>query len=894
MTWWRRLFSRDRLDSELDRELSDHIERQVAEFVRGGMTEGEARRRARLSFGGEVQIAEACRDARGTRWVEDIVQDIRYSIRILLRSPAFALVAILSLALGIGANTAIFSIVNSLLLRSLPVRAPEQLVILEGGSWTNPIWEQIRDHHAGLFGGAAAWGEDRFDLASGGVSNSVDGLWTSGNFFDVLGTPAILGRTFGPDDDRRGGGPAGPVAVISYKFWQRHYGGAAAAIGRPLTINRVTFTVIGVTGPEFVGPIVGRSFDVAVPLGDEPLVRGKESFLDERSAWWLDILVRMKPGQTIEQATLALRGTQPQIRQATLPNWDAQGLKEYLGTPFVLQPAAGGSSQFRNQYREPLLIILAIVGLVLLIACANIANIMLARANARRHELGLRIALGASRWRIARQLLTESMLLSVLGAALGLVFAAWGSALLVAQLTTFRENVFLDISLDWRVMAFTAGVAITTALLFGMVPAFRAGRVEPNDALKEQSRTVSGERHRMLGQPLVVVQVALSLVLVVAAGLFLRSFAALAMQKVGFDREALLVVNLDVQTSGVESAERPHMLEQVLASVQRVPGVARAGLSGIPPMSGMGWNNFVEVPGGTKVSRRDSVVWLNGITPGWFATYGTALINGRDFSPGDRKGTPGVVIVNQAFVAKFLAGANPLGRIVRQPSYGFGGNDQPVPSWQIVGVVANAAYRTPREPAPPTLYQSFDQSDMREAPYATLTVRSALDNPALLTRSVAAAIGTVNPRLALTFLPMTDQISGLVVRERLVAMLAGFFGGLALLLAAIGLYGITSYGVSRRRTEIGIRMALGADAGAVVRLVLGRAALLVGLGVVIGAGLSLWASSFVASLLYGLTPRDPITLAGAAVTLAAVGAFAAWLPARRAARIDPIDVLREG
>jgi putative ABC transport system permease protein len=893
MTWLRRLFSRDRLDSELDRELSDHIERQVADFVRGGMTESEARRRARLSFGGEAQITEACRDARGTRWVEDIVQDIRYSIRILLRSPAFALVAILSLALGIGANTAIFSIVNSLLLRSLPVRAPEQLVIVEGGSWTNPIWEQIRDHHAGLFGGAAAWGEDRFDLASGGVSDSVDGLWTSGNFFDVLGTPAILGRTFGPDDDRRGGGPAGPVAVIGYKFWQRHYGGAADVIGRPLTINRVTFTVIGVTGPEFVGPIVGRSYDVAVPLGDEPLVRGKESFLDGRSTWWLDILLRMKPGQTIEQATLALRGAQPQIRQATLPGWDAQALKEYLGTAFVLQPAAGGSSQFRNQYREPLLIILAIVGLVLLIACANIANIMLARANARRHELGLRIALGASRWRIARQLLTESLLLSVLGAALGLVFAAWGSALLVAQLSTFRENVFLDISLDWRVMAFTAGVAIATALLFGMVPAFRAGRVEPNDALKEQSRTVSGER-RMLGQPLVVVQVALSLVLVVAAGLFLRSFAALAMQNVGFDRDALLVVNLDVLKSGVEPADRPRLLEQVLDATAQVPGVARAGLSAIPPMSGMGWNNFVEVPGGAKVSQRDSVVWFNAVTPGWFATYGTTLVNGRDFTATDRKGAPAVVIVNQAFVTKFLPGANPLGHNLRQPSYGFGGNDQPVPSWQIVGVVANAAYRTPREPDPPTLYLPFDQSEMREAPFATLTVRSALDYPALLTKSVAAAIGTVNPRLALTFLPMTEQISGLVVRERLVAMLAGFFGGLALLLAAIGLYGITSYGVSRRRTEIGIRMALGADAAAVVRLVLSRAALLVGLGVVIGAALSLWASTFVASLLYGLTPRDPITLVGAAATLAAVGAFAAWLPARRAARIDPIEVLREG
>jgi predicted permease len=418
--------------------------------------------------------------------------------------------------------------------------------------------------------------------------------------------------------------------------------------------------VIGVTGPEFVGPVVGRSYDVAVPIGDEPIVRGKESFLDGRSTWWLDIMARLKPAQTIEQATSALRGAQPQIRQATLPSWEAQALKDYLREPFVLQPASGGSSQFRNQYREPLLIILAIVGLVLLIACANIANIMLARATARRHELGLRVALGASRFRIARQLLTESLLLSVIGAGLGLLFASWGSSLLIGQLTTFRENVFLDVSLDWRVMAFTAGVAITTALLFGMVPAFRAGRVEPNEALKEQSRTVSGERHRMLGQPLVVVQVALSLVLVVAAGLFLRSFAALAMQNVGFDRNALLVVNLGVDKSGVDSSERPRLLEQVLVAVQRVPGVARAGLSGIPPMSGMGWNNFVEVPDGAKVNQRDSIVWFNGVTPGWFATYGTTLVAGRDFSSADRKGAPAVVIVNQAFVAKFLPTRNPL------------------------------------------------------------------------------------------------------------------------------------------------------------------------------------------------------------------------------------------
>jgi putative ABC transport system permease protein len=893
MTWWRRLLNRDRLDKELNRELSDHIERQVADYVRDGISEAEARRRARLAFGGEVAMAEACRDARGTRWVEDIVQDVRYSVRILWRSPAFALVAVLSLALGIGANTAIFSIVNSLLLRSLPVRAPEQLVILEGGSWTNPIWEQIRDHHAGMFAGTAAWGEDRFDLANGGVSDTVDGLWTSGGFFDVLGVQAILGRTFGSDDEKRGGGTAGPVAVISYRFWQRHYGGAADVMGRSLTLNGIAFTVVGVTGPGFIGPIVGRSYDVAVPLGAEPLVRGKESFLDGRSTWWLDIIARMKPGQTLEQATAALRGAEPQIRQATLPDWEGQALKEYLKDPFVLKSAAGGSSQFREQYRQPLMIILTIVGLVLLIACANIANIMLARANSRRHELGLRIALGASRWRIARQLLTESLLLSVLGAALGMLFAAWGSNLLVGQLTTFRENVFLDVPLDWRVMAFTAGIAVATALLFGMVPAFRAGQVDPNDALKEQTRTMSAER-RMLGQPLVVVQVALSLVLVVAAGLFLRSFAALATQDLGFDREALMVVNVDAQKAGIESADRPRLFQDVLASVTQVPGVARAGLSALPPMSGMGWNDFVEVPGGTRLNERESLVWFNAVTPGWFTTYGTRLVNGRDFTRADRKGAPDVVIVNQAFARKFLPGANPLGRTVRQPSNGFGGHDRPVPEWQIVGVVANAAYRSLREPDPPTLYLPHDQSGMREASAVTLTVRSGLENPALLTKSVAAAIAAVNPRVSLTFLPMNDQISGLVVRERIVALLAGFFGGLALLLAAIGLYGVTSYSVSRRRTEIGIRMALGADAATVVRLVLRRTAWLVGLGVLIGAGLSLWASTFVASLLYGLQPRDPITLVAAAAILAVVGAFAAWLPARRAAHIDPIEVLREG
>jgi putative ABC transport system permease protein len=892
MTWWRRLLSGGRLERELERELRDHLERQVADSVRAGMSESDARRKAALAFGGVERVKEECRDARGTRWLDELGQDIRYGSRVLARSPVFTAVAVLSLALGIGANTAIFSLVNSLLLRALPVRAPEHLAILEGGSWTNPIWEQIRERQSTLFAGALAWGDEQFDLAAGGPSQPVDGMWASGGFFDVLGVPAVVGRTFVPEDDRRGGGPRGPVAVISYRFWQRHYGGSADAVGRTLTLNRVPFTVVGVTSPDFVGPVVGRAFDVAVPLGTEPLVRGKESWLDGRSTWWLDIMVRTKAGQTTSDATHALDAVQRQIRQATLPDWPAPRLKQYLGDPLTLQPASRGASQFRNQYQEPLVIIMVTVGAVLLIACANIANLMLARATARRHELSLRLAMGASQFRIVRQLLTESLLLSLAGAAVGLVLAQWGSRLLVRQLTTVRETVFLDLSLDWRVLAFTAAVAIGTALLFGVVPAIRAGRVEPNVALKEQSRTVAGERHRMLGQPLVVLQVALSLVLVVAAGLFLRTFATLAQLDLGFDRNPLLIVNVDLQRSGVPSEKRLALEQRLEAAARSVPGVTHAGLSAIAPVSGMGWNDAIEVPDGPPVSERERTVWFNGISPGWFATYGTTILAGRDFTESDRDGAPLVGIVNTVFVEKFMGGTKQLGRVVRR--VGMGSEGAPVPSIQVVGIVENAAYESPRDGTPPTIYLPLAQAEVKDAPFVSLTVRSASDRPVLLAKSVASALARVDPKVSLTFVPMTDQIDGMVVRERVVAMLSGFFGGLALLLAGIGLYGVTSYGVSRRRAEIGIRMALGADAAAVIRLVLGRVTMLVGLGVLIGAALSVWAARFVGSLVYGLEPRDPATLLGAATLLAAVGALAAWLPARRAARIDPVQVLREG
>ena len=816
-------------------------------------------------------------------------------MRVLLKAPVFTSVAVLSLALGIGANTAIFSLVNSLLIRALPVRAPERLAILRQGSWTNPIWEQVRARQTTLFDGALAWGDDTFDLAAGGLSQPVPGMWVSGRFFDVLGVPAMLGRTFTPDDDRRGGGPAGPVVVVSYRFWQRHFSGAADVVGRPLALNGIAFTVIGVTGPEFLGPVIGRAFDVAVPLGTEPLVRGKESWLDGRSTWWLNLIVRLKDGQTIEEASRVLNAVRPQIRQATLPDWPAEMLKQYLGDPFVLASATGGAPQFKNRYREPLVIIMATVSLVLLIACANIANLMLARANGRRHEVSLRLAMGASQRRIARQLLTESLLLAGAGAALGLALAQGGSRLLVQQLTTYEETVSLDLSLDWRVLAFTVVVAVATALLFGVVPAFRAGRVQPSEALKEQGRTVAGERTRMLGQPLVVLQVALSLVLVVGAGLFVRTFARLATIDLGFDRDPLLIVNLELQRGGVAAEERLRIAQRFEEAARTVPGVARAALSNLTPVSGMGWNDGIEVEGGRRYSEREMVVWFNGIGPGYFSTYGTALLVGRDFATTDTKGTPGVAIVNRAFVDKYIGGeiADAIGRTVKLSGPGRRTGDTPS-SFRIIGVAESAAYQEPRDGAPPTLYLPLPQTEANAWPNQCLTVRSAAGRPSLLVKSLTATLEKVDRRVSLSFLPMADQFDGKLVRERIIAIISGFFGALALLLAGIGLYGVTWYGVSRRRVEIGIRMALGADAHTVIRLVVRRVALLVGLGVAIGAALSFYATKFVSALVFGLEPRDPFTFIGSAVVLAAVGGLAAWLPAQRASRIDPIEVLREG
>jgi putative ABC transport system permease protein len=828
------------------------------------------------------------------------MHDLRLAFRALRAAPIVSAVAMISLALGIGANTAIFSLVNSVMLGALPVPGPERLAILTSGpvasrAWSYAIWEELRQRSQ-LFDGAVAWTMVRFNLAQSGEVQLAEGLLVSGDYFNVLGVPPLLGRTFTASDDLRGGGSDGAVAVISYAFWQRHYGGASEAIGARLTVEGVPFTVVGVTPPEFFGTEVGRWFDIAVPIGTEPIMRGRASSLDQRASSWLNVMIRVKPGQSLASATAALRAVQPQVRDAAMPP-EADSVQQagFLKAPFSLTPAANGLSRLRGQYAGPLLTLFVIAALVLLIACANIANLLLARATTRQHELSVRVALGASRGQLVRLLFAESAVLAAAGAAAGLLLAPWVSHLLVSQLVTTTTPVTLDLSLDWRVLAFTGSISVATAVLFGTAPAFRAARVAPIDALKQREAATalraSGDRHGGVSSALIVTQVALSLVLAVAAGLFVRTFARLATTPLGFDADRVIVANINATRSSTPMAARFDLYQRIANAVDTVPGVAAASGSLITPVTGQNWTAPLIVPGAPELSDQDRATSINVVTPGWFATYGIPMVTGRDFDERDRGGAERVAIVNEEFAARFFPEGRAIGGRVAFPAISNVTSHEPR---TIVGIVSDAVYSSLREPQRPALYEPLAQNDW-PFPFAgiSLSVRSTEGTPTRLARSIGTAITNVDPNLAFSLRSVRDQVSASLVQERLVAILSGFFSLLAVLLAGIGLYGVTSNAVTRRRVEIGIRMALGANQADVVRLVLKRVVTLVTIGILVGAGVSLWASKFVSSLIYGLQPRDPVALIGAAMTLAAVGALAGWLPAYRASRIDPAGGLRE-
>jgi predicted permease len=875
------------LQAEVDEEFRVHLEMRVEELTSRGLSSEAARREALRQFGDLEYTRHYCRDqdARreaGMRWnlvIDELGADVRYGLRQIARNPGFTAVAVLTLALGIGANTAFFSIFNSLILRPLPVRDPDRLALLSDGSWSYPIWNEIRSRETELFDGTLAWSAQRFDLSAGGQTDRVDGAFVSGRFFDVLGVSAVRGRMLGPQDDDGGGeerGVDGPVAVISHRLWRQRFAGANDILGRQLTVQRIPFTIVGVMPPGFFGADVGRMADVMLPFAAEPLIRGRESSLNSKGSWWIQIMARLKPGQSIEQANAALRVIQTQV---------TEGASRQI-PPFTLVPAATGNSSLRSRFETPLLAMVVAVGLVLLVACANIASLMLARSLARRREFSVRLALGSSRWRIARLLLVESLLVAVAGAVLGVAFAKWSSALLVVQLSTWQNAVALDLGLDWRVLGFTAALACLSALIAGVAPVAGLKKLAAGEALKDSGRAIAGDGRLSVRGTIVVAQIAVSFALVVGAGLFLHTFASLNRLPLGFEPEPLLVAELNLQAGGGPSDERAARVERLRDATTAVPGVRSAAVSSVRLLTGGGTSTGMIAINDGAMLRIRPTLWLNGITPGWFETMGIPLRSGRDFESGDRTGSRPVAIVNETFVRRFMAGQQPIGQTVRL------GFDRETP-YEIVGVAGDTVYTTPREGMLATMYVAMAQRKPSEFwPTVLLTVNAAAGTRTSVERDVAEALRTADPAVGFTFGTFEQLVAATVTQERLIALVSAFFGGLALLLAAVGLYGIVSHAVRARQKEIGLRIALGATAASILGIVFQSVGLLLAAGLALGLAGSLWAARFVEALLFQLEPRDPLTFAGGAVVLVAVGAVAAWLPARRAGRIDPVAALR--
>ena len=891
----RAVFRRKAVEAEMDQELRFHFEQEVEKYVRAGVKREEAVRRARLAFGGTEQVKEECREARGVNVIESFSQDIRYGLRILGRTPVISCVAILSLALGIGANTAIFSLIDTVMLRLLPVEKPEELMEVRiqnprsgheepETTFTNPLWEELRNRQD-IFSGVFSWSETAFDLARGGAVHNANGIFASGDYFTALGVRPAAGRLITPTDDTRG---CPGVAVVSYGFWQDYFGGAQSAVGSTLSLDNHTFEVIGVSAAGFYGVDVGGKFDVAIPVCTAAQFDGAKSRLDQRSWWWLSVIGRSKPGIRPDRLKARLGVVSPQVFAAVVPqNWEPKDQQEFLKRSFVTVPAATGTSDLRQQFKQPLNILMGVVGLVLLIACANIASLTLARAAARHKEIAVRKALGASRARLIRQLLTECVLLSTAGALLGVLFASWGSSLLVRYISTAGNKVFLDLSLDWRILSFTAAVAIFTGLLFGVLPAFRSTRVSLTSAMKSSQASDDESRAKFRpGKWIVASQVALSLVLLVASGLFLRSLVKLVTLDIGFDRNNVLLVHANLRNAKVPPEKQPAMFEDIESRLRSVPGVVSAGRSLITPVSNFVWNNILQVDIPNPPTGDNAVAFFNFISPGYFGTIRTPLLAGRNFNDGDLKTAQQVAIVNETLARKFFPNGDALGKYFRvQPEPG-----QTAKPIQIVGLVKDAKYESLREEAHATAYFPVTQIP-EHAEEQVFELRTTI-RPSAFVSSVQDAVAGVSKAIPLDFSTLAQQVDDSLVQERLLATLSTFFGGLALLLAMIGLYGALSYQVTQRQREFGIRMALGAPQNSILGLVMRDVVLVLVGGIAAGVCISLATVGVLQKMLFGLAPRDSLTMTAAVGLLATVAFLAAYLPARRAMRADPMAALR--
>jgi len=891
---------RDRYETLLAKNTSpDDAYRAVITDLEQGQL-AEELRRVEQTYNEPVTLGASARGGL----LRGIWQDMRYGARVLRLNPAFAIVSILSLALGIGANTAIFQLLDSVRMRTLPVKDPQTLAIIQvhdrkwgSGRWTgryatftNALWEQIRDRQQS-FSHIAAWGTTSWNLKTGGQMQYARGIWVSGDFFNTLGVPALLGRVFTPQDDIRGCGA--PSAVISYSFWQRQYGGDPNVVGRKLTLEGHPFDVIGVTPASFYGVEVGRQYDIAAPICAEPLVNGENSILDMKHGWWLAMIGRLKPGVSFETATAQLMAISVPALEATVPPvYQPDAVKHYMEYRFEAVPGGTGFSSLRKSYETPLWMLLAIAGLVLLIACANLANLLLARASAREREIAVRLALGASRWRLVRQLLTESVLLAFSGAVLGILLAQSLSRVMVRFLSTENSRLFLDLAVDWRVLGFTIGLALLTCLIFGLAPAVRATGGSPARVMNASGRGLTSTRERFtLRRALVITQVALSLVLVVSALLFVRTLRNVMTLDAGFQRDGLLIMDVDASRLKLPKEQRLDYKRRLLDRVRAIPGVFSAAEVSITPVSGSGWNQDVLVNGKSFSDPKEGgnkSSLLNRVGPGFFKAMGTPMIGGRDFDNSiDTATSPKVAIVNQEFVKQFLGGDNPIGKTFSLAV----GRDEKQQVYEVVGLVRNMKYYDLKEDFQPIAVFPMTQDDKPDS-YDEILVRSDLELSSLLS-SLRRTVAETSPEINIDFHVFRNQLRDGLMRERMLATLSGFFGFLAAVLATVGLYGVISYTVIRRTNEIGIRMALGATPLRIMRMIVMEAGNLLLFGLGIGIVLSLLATRTAQKLLYGLKPHDALSLTIAAVLLAGVAIVASLLPARRASHLEPMTALRE-
>jgi predicted permease len=823
-------------------------------------------------------------------------RDLRHALRFLRLSPGFTFVAVLTLSLGVGANTAIFELIDSIRLRTIPVKNPQELgtIRIADRHWgsgqfssqysqlTFAMWEQIRKRQEG-FSEIAVWSDQQFNLATGGEVRKAKGIRVSGDFFHVLGVEPILGRLLGPEDDQPGCSMSG--ANISYAFWQRNFAGDPSVVGKRLTLDGNSFQLIGVTPPGFNGISIGDTFDVAVPICVEPIIHPRNNRLTMRHAWWLASIGRLKPGWTIARVNAQILAVTPAILQETIPPvYDAEGTKKYLEYKLGAFSASTGFSELRHDSETSLWLLLAISGLVLLIACANLANLMLARASARERQITIRRALGATRWRMVRDLLSESLLLAVAGSVCGLFLAFAISRTLVAFISTQQNQIFLDLRMDWRVLAFATALAVLTTISFGLAPALRATRAEPAALLQSGSRGATVGRERFsLRRILIVSQVGLSVVLLMGALLFVRSLRKLTTLNVGFQQTGILVTYVDFTHLQLPEERYTEYKRDLVKRVEAIPGIESAAHAMMVPFGGMTWNDDVINEG---FDQDAGVVWENFLGPGYFQTIGTPLLAGRDFDDRDTATSVKVAIVNQAFVRKILKGADPLGKRFRIHEH----PGKPRPLYEIVGVTGDNKFQDMHEEFLPFMYFPATQEE-KPSPDDQILIRSSLPLTSLIA-SMKDTIADVNPGIDLEFRVLKTRIHDSLLQDELMATLSGFFGFLAALLAAIGLYGVMSYMVIQRTKEIGIRMAIGAERVDVLRLILREATVLTVTGLVIGTALALGSAQAAKSLLFGLKPRDPLTLVMAVVTLSAVAALASFLPAYRASKLDPLTALR--